>query len=277
MTVTKLMQMKPDKKKIVALTAYDFYSARLLDQLGIDMIIVGDSVGQVVLGYESTLPVTMDEMVHHIKAVVRGNGSAVIVGDMPFMSYQASIEDAVRNAGRLIKEAGAHAVKIEGGKERSKTIEAILTAGIPVMSHIGIVPQSIRRTGGYKVPGKEAEDAQRLLEDAIALDKLGVFSIVLECVPWKIAKVISEKVSVPTIGIGSGAGCDGQVLVLHDILGMYEGKYPKHVKIYARLYEQMKSAMQQYQTEVQSGTFPTVAQSFEIDEVEFQKFLQLIN
>ncbi|MCX7918431.1 MAG: 3-methyl-2-oxobutanoate hydroxymethyltransferase [bacterium] len=276
MTVTKIIQKKRDKKKIVALTAYDFYSAQLLDQLGIDIIIVGDSLGQVILGYQTTLPVTMDEMIHHTKAVARGNGSAVIVGDMPFMSYQVSIEEAVRNAGRFIKDAGAHAVKIEGGKERIPTIRAILDAGIPVMGHIGLVPQSIHRFGGYKVTGRDAETAKRLFDDALALEQLGVFSIVLECVPWKVAKVISEKLAIPTISIGSGVWCDGQVLVLHDVLGMYEGKYPKHVKIYARLFEQMKSAIQQYQSEVQSGSFPTQDHAFEIDEVEYNKFLQLI-
>jgi 3-methyl-2-oxobutanoate hydroxymethyltransferase len=276
MTVTKLVQMKKERKKIVALTAYDFLSGQLLDQLGIDMIIVGDSVAQVVLGYESTLPVTMEEMIHHTKAVSRGNGSAVVVADMPFMSYQVSIEEAVRNAGRFVKEAGAHAVKIEGGIERSETITSILSAGIPVMGHIGIVPQSYHRTGGYKIPGKDAEDAKRLLDEAIALAELGVFAIVLECIPWKVAQVISERISVPTISIGSGVGCDGQVLVLHDILGMYEGKILKHVKVYAQLLEVMKSAIQQYQSEVQSSKFPTQTQSFEIDDTEFQKFLTTV-
>ncbi|MFB3896922.1 MAG: 3-methyl-2-oxobutanoate hydroxymethyltransferase [bacterium] len=276
MTVTKLVQMKKEGKKIVALTAYDFLSARILDQLGIDIIIVGDSVAQV-LGYENTLPVTIEEMLHHTKAVCRGNGSAVVVADMPFMSYQVSVADAVRNAGRFVKEAGAHAVKIEGGLERSETITAILTAGIPVMSHIGIVPQSYHRTGGYKVPGKNAEDAKRLLDEAIGLANLGVFAIVLECVPWKIAQVISEHISIPTISIGSGVGCDGQVLVLHDILGMYEGKIPKHVKVYVQLVEEMKSAIKQYQLEVQTSKFPTPTQSFEIDEPEFQKFLEIVH
>jgi 3-methyl-2-oxobutanoate hydroxymethyltransferase len=276
MTVTKLVQMKKERKKIVALTAYDFLSGRILDQLGIDMIIVGDSVAQVVLGYDSTLPVTMEEMLHHTKAVSRGNGTAIIVADMPFMSYQVSIEEAVRNAGRFVKEAGAHAVKIEGGIERSETITTILSAGIPVMGHIGIVPQSYHRTGGYKVPGKDADDAKRLLDDAMALEQLGVFAIVLECIPWKVAQFISEQLSVPTIGIGSGIGCDGQVLVFHDILGMYEGKIPKHVKVYAQLLEEMKSAIQLYQSEVQTNKFPTPAQSFEIDETEFQKFLKIV-
>jgi 3-methyl-2-oxobutanoate hydroxymethyltransferase len=276
MTVTKLVQMKKEQKKIVALTAYDFLSARLLDQLGIDIIIVGDSVAQVVLGYDSTLPVTMEDMLYHTKAVSRGNGAAVVVADMPFMSYQVSVEEAVRNAGRFVKEAGAHAVKIEGGIERSETITAILSSGIPVMSHIGIVPQSFHRTGGYKVPGKNADDAKRLLDEAIALAELGVFAIVLECIPWRVAQVISERISVPTISIGSGIGCDGQVLVLHDILGMYEGKIPKHVKVYAQLIEEMKSAIKQYQSEVQSSKFPTPAQSFEIDEVEFQRFLETV-
>lgn len=276
-TITRLQQMKQEHKKIVALTAYDYPTALIMQEVGIDMILIGDSLGQVVLGYESTLPVTVEEVLYHTKAVARGNSTSLLVADMPFLSYQVSIEEAVYNAGRFLKEGGAQAVKLEGGIERLSTISAILDAGIPVLGHIGFTPQSIHQLGGYKIIGKEAEKAKKLVEDAVALEEVGCFGIVLECVPYQVAKVITEKVKIPTIGIGSGIFCDGQILVLHDLIGFVFGKLPKHAKQYLNFTDILKSVLQQYQTEVREGKFPTETHSFTMDETEYSLFLQLIS
>jgi 3-methyl-2-oxobutanoate hydroxymethyltransferase len=234
-TTATLRDKKAKQEKISMLTSYDYSTAGLVDQAGLDMILVGDSLGMVVLGYENTLAVTMDDMVHHTRAVVRGTKNAMVVADMPFLSYHVSTKEAVRNAGRFIQEGGAQAVKLEGGVERVDAVKAILDAQIPVMGHIGLTPQSVNQFGGFKVQGKDLETARKLLEDAKALDKAGVFSIVLECVPTALAKKVTEEVSVPTIGIGAGPYCDGQVLVVNDMLGMFSGHIPKFVKKYVNL------------------------------------------
>jgi 3-methyl-2-oxobutanoate hydroxymethyltransferase len=239
--------------------------AKLVDEAGMPIILVGDSLGMVVLGYESTIPVTMDEMIHHTKAVVRGTKHALIIGDMPFMTYHISIEDALRNAARFIQEGGAQAVKLEGGETVAEKVSRIVAAGIPVQGHIGLTPQSINQLGGYKVQGKTAEVAARLLNDARALESAGVFSIVLECVPAPLAKIITERVSVPTIGIGAGIHCDGQVQVINDLLGMYTDFVPKHAKQYAKLHESISISVSDYISEVKAGKFPTSKQSYEMD------------
>ncbi|MFH1225633.1 MAG: 3-methyl-2-oxobutanoate hydroxymethyltransferase [Candidatus Diapherotrites archaeon] len=255
-TVPAVMQMK-GSAPIVCLTAYDYTTARMVDEAGIDIILVGDSLGGVVLGYENTIPVKMEEMLHHTLAVSRGARRALVVGDMPFMSYQASDEDAVRNAGRFVKEAGAHAVKIEGGTEMCPRVKAIVNAGIPVMGHIGLTPQSINKFGGYKVQGREEERAKQLVADAKALEEAGCFSVVLECVPSSPAKKITASVSIPTIGIGAGLDCDGQVLVIHDLLGLTPGEFrPKFVKRYAQLGAHASEAIKKFAEEVRGKKFP---------------------
>jgi 3-methyl-2-oxobutanoate hydroxymethyltransferase len=267
-TTATLKDKKVRQEKISMLTSYDYSTAGLVDQAGLDMILVGDSMGNVVLGYENTLAVTMDDIVHHTRAVVRGTQNAMVVGDMPFLSYHISIEEAVRNAGRLIQEGGAQTVKLEGGMERVETVKAILDAQIPVMGHIGLTPQSVNQFGGFKVQGKDLETARKLLRDAQALDKAGVFSIVLECVPSALAKKITEEVSVPTIGIGAGPYCDGQVLVINDMLGMFSGHIPKFVKKYANLQPIIIEALKAYKKEVEEGSFPGPEHGFAIsDEV----------
>jgi len=248
------------------LTAYDYSTAKLIDEAGIPLILVGDSLGMVVLGYESTIPVTMDEMIHHTKAVVRGARNALVVGDMPFMTYHVSFDDALRNAARFIQEGGAQAVKLEGGESMAETVKRIISCGIPVMGHIGLTPQSINQLGGFKVMGKTPEAAVRLLNDAMALDEAGVFAIVLECVPEPLSKLITEKINSPTIGIGAGKYCDGQVQVISDLLGLYTDFVPKHAKQYVRLSEGIKKATSDYIAEVQAGTFPTEKQSYAMDE-----------
>ncbi len=248
-------------EKLTMLTAYDVSIARLLDSVGIDMILVGDSLGMVVLGYESTVPVTMDEMIHHCCAVRRGT-AAFLVGDMPFLSYQVSLADSIKNAGRFFKEAGCDAVKLEGGPEVCEAVRAIVKAGMPVMGHIGLTPQTAGNLGGYKVQGKDVESARKLLDDAKALEDAGVFSIVMECIPNNLAKVITESVSVPTIGIGAGVHCDGQVLVTHDLLGMFEKFVPSFVKSYVNLAPQMKEAICSFSEEVKSRKFPDDTHSF---------------
>jgi 3-methyl-2-oxobutanoate hydroxymethyltransferase len=258
--------MKQKGEKIAMLTAYDYATAKLIEGAGIPLILVGDSLGMVVLGYESTIPVTMDEMIHHTKAVVRGTTQALIVGDMPFMTYQVSVDDALRNAARFIQEGGAQAVKLEGGESMAETVKRIASSGIPVMGHIGLTPQSIHQLGGFKVMGKTLEAAIRLMNDAKALDEAGVFAIVLECVPEPLSKLITEKVSVPTIGIGAGKYCDGQVQVISDLLGLYTDFVPKHAKQYARLFEIIESATADYISEVQTGAFPTEKQSYAMDK-----------
>jgi 3-methyl-2-oxobutanoate hydroxymethyltransferase len=265
-TITQIKEMKQKGEKIAMLTAYDYSTAKLIEEVGIPLILVGDSLGTVVLGYGSTIPVTMDEMLHHTKAVVRGTTRALVIGDMPFMSYQVSVEDALLNAARFLKEGGAQAVKLEGGENVADTVKKIVSSGIPVMGHIGLTPQSINQLGGFKIVGKTPEAAVRVLNDAIALDEAGAFAIVLECVPEPLSKLITETVSVPTIGIGAGKYCDGQVLVINDMLGLFTDFVPKHTKQYARLFETIKKATADYIAEVQAGTFPTPKESYAMDE-----------
>jgi len=245
-------------RRIGMITAYDYPSARIADSAGADILLVGDSLGMVVLGYPDTLSVTVDDMLHHTRAVVRGTQHALIVGDMPYLSYHVSIEESVRNAGRFV-QAGAQAVKIEGGKpQRIRTIEAILDAEIPVMGHIGLTPQSLNALGGFKLQGKAADDARRLVDEAIALDQAGCFSIVLEMVPAELAAIITERISIPTIGIGAGPHCDGQVLVFHDLLGLYDGHTPRFVRKYAQAGDVMRSAIEHYLDDVREGRFPDI-------------------
>jgi len=265
-TINQIKEMKPKGEKIAMLTAYDFVTAKLVDEVGIPLILVGDSLGMVVLGYESTIPVTMEEMLHHTKAVVRGTKRAMVIGDMPFMTYHISVEDALRNAARFIQEGGAQAVKLEGGVTVAEKVKRIVECGIPVMGHIGLTPQSIHQLGGFKVQGKTPEAAARLLEDARALEQAGAFAIVLETIPAQLAKIITAKLSIPTIGIGAGIYCDGQVQIINDILGSYTEFVPKHAKQYAKLTDIITKAVTQYYNEVKSGTFPTEKQSSSIDE-----------
>jgi len=265
-TINQIKEMKQRGEKIPMLTAYDYATAKIVDEAGIPMILVGDSLGMVVLGYESTIPVTVEEMVHHTRAVVRGAKRALVVGDMPFMSYHLSTEQALQNAGRFIQEAGAQAVKLEGGVNVAETVRRIVDCGIPVMGHIGLTPQSINQLGGYRIQGKTPEAANKLLRDARALDEAGAFAVVMETVPAPLAALITREISVPTIGIGAGAGCDGQVQVINDILGSFTDFVPKHAKRYANLNDIMSSAITEYRDEVTSGTFPTEANSFTMDE-----------
>jgi 3-methyl-2-oxobutanoate hydroxymethyltransferase len=265
-TIGEIKDMKLRGEKIPMLTAYDYSTARLLDEAGVALILVGDSLGMVMLGYESTIPVTMDEMIHHTKAVVRGTKHALVIGDMPFMTYHVSIDDALRNAARFIQEGGAQAVKLEGGEVVADRVSRLVACGIPVQGHIGLTPQSVHQIGGYKVVGKTPEVAVRLLNDATALEEAGVFSIVLECVPAPLSKLITERVTVPTIGIGAGKNCDGQVQVVSDILGLFTDFVPKHAKQYAKLNQKITSAVADYIAEVKAGTFPTPKQSYEMDE-----------
>lgn len=254
-TVPAVRGMKASQR-IGMLTAYDYPSGKVADAAGADVILVGDSLGMVVLGYPDTLSVTVDDMIHHTRAVARGVSRALVVGDMPYLSYHVTVEEAVRNAGRFI-QAGAHAVKIEGGKpSRIRIAEAILDAEIPVMGHIGLTPQSVNAFGGFKVQGKGTEEARRLMEEAFALERAGCFAIVLECVPSELAAFITERISVPTIGIGAGPSCDGQVLVFHDVLGMYDGHTPKFVRRYANIADEMKEALTRYLDDVRQGRFP---------------------
>ena len=267
-TTAVLRDKKNKNEKITMLTSYDYSLAGMVDAAGIDMILVGDSLGNVVLGYDSTLPVTMEDMIHHTKAVVRGAKNSMVVGDMPFLSYHISREESVRNAGRLIQEGGAHAVKLEGGQERVDTVKAIIDAQIPVVAHIGLTPQSVNQFGGFKVQGKDLETANKLIADAKALEAAGAFCVVLECVPAMLAKRITEEVGIPTIGIGAGQYCDGQVLVINDMLGMFTGHIPKFVKKFANLQPLIIEALTAYKTEVETGTFPSEEYAFAIsDEV----------
>lgn len=265
-TSVTFKESKKNGEKLTMLTAYDYTTAKLLDESGVDSILVGDSLGMVVLGYDDTLSVTMEDMIHHSAAVARGAKNALIVTDMPFMSYQTSVYDAVVNAGRLVKEGKAQAVKLEGGIEFCEHIKAIVKASIPVCAHIGLTPQSINAFGGFKVQGKGKQEAQRLLDEARAVEEAGAFAVVLECVPAKLAKKISESISIPTIGIGAGAGCDGQVLVYQDMLAMYSDFKPKFVKQYAQIGSVMKDAFRQYIDEVKSGAFPSEEHTFKIDD-----------
>ncbi|OPY92420.1 MAG: 3-methyl-2-oxobutanoate hydroxymethyltransferase [Syntrophaceae bacterium PtaU1.Bin231] len=261
-TNATLREMKQKGQKITVLTAYDYPMASLLDECGTDVLLVGDSLGMVVLGYESTLPVTMADMLHHTRAVCRGARRAMVVADMPFLSYQVSPEEALRNAGRFLQEAGAQAVKLEGGREVADAIRKITDAGIPLMAHLGLTPQSVHRFGGYKVQGKDEEAARRILEDAKIVEAAGAFSVVLECVPASLAATITSSIGIPTIGIGAGSSCDGQVLVVNDMLGMYEKLSPRFVKHYGNLGTQIRAAVEAYLTEVRSGTFPAPEHAF---------------
>jgi len=265
-TVITFSRAKEENNKLSMVTAYDYSTARIVDSAGINAILVGDSLGMVCLGYNNTLSVTMEDMIHHTAAVSRGCENALLVGDLPFMSYQASVSDAVMNAGRLVKEGHAHSVKLEGGADFAPHIEAIVRASIPVMGHIGLTPQSVNAFGGFKVQGKSFEAAKKLINDAVAIEKAGVFAIVLECVPSKLAEVITKKVSVPTIGIGAGPGCDGQVLVYQDMLSINTDFVPKFVKKYANVGEIMKNAFMDYSREVSEGVFPAKENEFAIDD-----------
>jgi 3-methyl-2-oxobutanoate hydroxymethyltransferase len=272
-SILDLQQKKVNGQKISMLTAYDYPGASLVDEAGVDLILVGDSLAMTVLGHPNTVSVTVDEMLHHCKAVARGAKRAFLVGDMPFMSYQVSRKKAIRNAGRFIKEAGMDAIKLEGGAEVVETVWAIGQAGIPVMGHLGLTPQTATKLGGYKVQGKTAEAAKHLRDDALALQAAGCFAIVLEAVPAPVAELISRELTIPTIGIGAGPHCDGQVLVFHDLVGLFDRFVPKFVKQYAHLRQPMLEAFQAYKAEVEAGTFPAAEHSFNIDEAELQLFL----
>lgn len=270
-TVFTFREQKAKGEKISMLTAYDYSTAKLMDEAGINGILVGDSLGMVVLGYEDTLPVTMEDMIHHTAAVCRGAKNTLVVGDMPFMSYQVSVEEAVYNAGRLMKEGRCQAVKLEGAASVCPQIRAITNASIPVMAHIGLTPQSINAFGGFKVQGKSEEAAKKLLEDAKAVEEAGAFAVVLECVPAKLAELISKSISIPTIGIGAGAGCDGQILVYQDMLGLFSDFTPKFVKKYANVGEMMTQALRDYIADVQEGSFPAPEHTFAISEDVIKK------
>lgn len=270
-TVLTFQQAKENKDKLTMLTAYDYSTAKLIDEAGVNSILVGDSLGNVILGYEDTISVTMDDMIHHGAAVARGAKNALVIIDMPFMSYQTSVYDALVNAGRLMKEGRGDAVKLEGGIEVCPQIKAIVDAGIPVCAHIGLTPQSINAFGGFKVQGKSEEAAKKLLEDAKAVEEAGAFAVVIEGVPAKIAALITEKVSIPTIGIGAGKDCDGQVLVYQDMLGMFSDFTPKFVKRYASIGEVMKDAFGKYIQEVKSGAFPEEQHTYKVDDSVIEK------
>jgi len=261
-TILDLQKMKDSGEKITMLTAYDYPTARMLDESGVDVLLIGDSVGNVMMGYENTLPVTIDDMVYHTRAVAKARKRALVVADMPYMSYQVSIEEARRNAGRLIQQGGAEAIKLEGGENMEAVIKALSEVDIPVMGHIGLTPQSIHRMGGYKVQGKEERQWQKLLADALAVERAGAFSVVLEAIPHELAKEITATLHIPTIGIGAGVNCDGQVLVINDVLGLSGSFRPKFVKQYVHLEPVIKKAVQDFINEVKEEKFPTKAQSF---------------
>lgn len=269
--IPQLKDMKQAGKKIKMVTAYDYPTGVLVDKTEIELILVGDSLGMVVLGYDGTVPVTMDDMIHHIRPVVKGAPNTFIVGDMPFMSYNISKEDAIYNAGRIMKEGGADCVKLEGGTVMAPTVKAIVEAGIPIMAHIGLTPQTASALGGFKVQGKDASMAKDIIEDAMALEEAGAFSIVLECIPAPVAKVITEKLSIPTIGIGAGPWCDGQVLVTHDMVGLFDRFVPKFVKQYAKVGDVIVDAFKRYAEEVNTGSFPDMDHSFTMKEEEIKK------
>jgi 3-methyl-2-oxobutanoate hydroxymethyltransferase len=270
-SITDLKAKKKRGERIVMMTCYDYPSAGLLEGAGVDILFIGDTLGMVVLGYDSTIPVTMEEMLHHTKAVVRGSTNAHVLADMPFMSYQTSPEDALRNAGRLLKEGGAQSVKLEGGVRVAETVRFIVDAGIPVMGHIGLTPQSIHQLGGYKVQGKTPAAAVRLVNDAVALEQAGAYAIVLECVPLELAKTVTDRLAIPTIGIGAGPHCDGQVQVFHDLLGLFDGFVPRHAKRYADLGAEITEAVRLYVKEVREGEFPTEKESFLLDKAVFSE------
>lgn len=268
-TTLTFLQKKQRGEVITMLTAYDYATALAVDQAGIDSILVGDSLGMVVLGYENTLPVTMEEMLHHCRAVARGAHYALLIGDMPFMSYQVSVEEAVRNAGRFLQEAGMDAIKLEGGRERLDAVRAIVATGIPVMGHLGLTPQSVHQLGGFRAQGRTAAAARRLLEDALLLQEAGCFSLVLESVPARLAALISRRLEIPTIGIGAGVGCDGQVLVTHDLVGLFDRFTPRFVKKYADVHGEMARAFAAYRAEVEARAFPGPEHTVEMPDEEW--------
>ena len=272
-TILTLRQKKASGEPVSMLTGYDYTTALALDQAGIDAVLVGDSLGMVVLGYENTLPVTMEEMLHHCRAVARGSHFALLIGDMPFMSYQVSVEEAVRNAGRFLQQGGMEAVKLEGGCERVEAIRAIVSAGIPVMGHLGLTPQSVNLLGGFRPQARTASTARRLLEDALLLEDAGCFSLVLESVPARLAALISQRLTIPTIGIGAGAGCDGQVLVTHDMLGLFDRFTPKFVHKYADLHQAIQSAFEAYISDVRSHAFPSSENTVEMPDEEWDSLI----
>jgi 3-methyl-2-oxobutanoate hydroxymethyltransferase len=272
-TLPTLQLKKRNGQPISMLTAYDYPTALAMDQAGVDSILVGDSLGMVVLGYENTLPVTMEDMLHHCKAVSRGAEYALLIGDMPFMSYQVSVQEAVRNAGRFLQEGGMDAVKLEGGRERADAIRAIVGAGIPVMGHIGLTPQSVHQLGGFRPQGKQSSAASQLLDDALALQEAGCFSVVLESIPARLAGFISRKLHIPTVGIGAGLECDGQVLVTHDLLGIFDRFTPKFVRKYANLNGEMKRAFEEFRVDVEKRLFPAQEHTVEMKDEEWEKFL----
>ena len=265
-TIRHIAEMKAKGEKIPMVTAYDYTSARLADEAGIPILLVGDSLGMVMLGHDSTIPVTMDDMVHHTKAVARGVKRSLILGDLPFMSYQIDTSQALTNAARLVQEGGAHSIKLEGGEKVAETIRRVVDAGIPVMGHIGLTPQSVHGFGGYRVQGRNRREAVQLLRDAQAVEQAGAYAVVLELVPASLARFISQRLTIPTIGIGAGVGCDGQVQVLHDMLGLFTDFVPKHTKQFAHLGDTIREAVTQYVQEVKDGTFPAEEHSFTMDE-----------
>jgi 3-methyl-2-oxobutanoate hydroxymethyltransferase len=273
-TTRAFREKKERGEPISMLTAYDYPTALAMEQAGVDAILVGDSLGMVVLGYENTLPVTMEEMLHHCRAVARGAKMALLIGDMPFMSYQVSVEEAVRNAGRFLQQGNMDAVKLEGGRERVEAARAITGAGIPVMGHLGLTPQSVHQLGGFRAQGKTASAAKRLLEDALLLEEAGCFSLVLESVPARLAELVSRRLHIPTIGIGAGVGCDGQVLVTHDLLGLFDRFTPKFVKKYASFHTEMQRAFGEFIEDVQARSFPGAEHSIDMAEDEWQALLK---
>lgn len=274
-TIPYLQAKKEKKEKIVALTAYDFPVAKIVDACGIDLILVGDSLGMVVLGYENTLPVSMEEMIHHTKPVVRATKRALVVGDMPYFSFHLSDEESIYNASLFLKEAGAHAVKIEGAsRRRLKLIESLIEAEIPVMGHVGLTPQSIRHFGQFRVKGKEPDEAERIIQDALNLERAGVFSVILECIPLELARLVTEKLKIPTIGIGAGPYCDGQILVFHDLVGFSNGYLPKFVRKYADIHELISGAVGKYADEVRKGEFPDDNHSYHLKPEQLRKITQ---
>lgn len=268
-TTHTLRRKKQRGEAITMLTAYDYPTAQSIDQSGVDAILVGDSLGMVVLGYSNTLPVTMEDMLHHCRAVSRGARASLLIGDMPFMSYQVSVQEAVRNAGRFLQEAGMEAVKLEGGSERADTVRAIVSSGIPVMGHIGLTPQSVNQLGGFRPQGLNQETARSLVQDALLLQDAGCFSLVLESLPARLAELISKRLEIPTIGIGAGAGCDGQVLVTHDVLGLFDRFTPRFVKKYADLHFEMARAFSAFKADVEDRTFPAQEHSIEMPDEEW--------
>jgi 3-methyl-2-oxobutanoate hydroxymethyltransferase len=270
-TITQMQEMKARGERFAVLTAYDYSTAKLLDEAGVPVLLVGDSLGVVMLGYETTLNTTMDDMVRHTQAVVRGTRQALVVGDMPFLSYQISPEEALRNAGRLMQEGGCQVVKLEGGRTMASTVRRLVDTGIPVMGHIGLTPQSVHQLGGYRVQGRTLDAANRLLDDAVALEQAGACSIVLETIPAPLAARITERIKIPTIGIGAGPHCDAQVQVIQDLLGVFTDFIPRHTRHYAELGSLIKEAAQRYAADVAAGSFPTAKESFTMDEAVVQQ------